>query len=96
MDKKKLYLIGLAICLGAIAPLPYGFYTFVRITVTIIGVVAALDFYKNQDGIWILFGGIALIFNPIIPIYLNREIWFFIDLIVAGAFGYAAFKRRNY
>ena len=96
MDKKKLYLIGLALCLAAMAPLPYGFYTFVRITVTIIGIVAALDFYKNKDEVWFLFVGIALLFNPIIPIYLNREIWFFIDLIVAGAFGYAAFKKRNY
>ena len=76
-------------------PLPYGFYTFLRIAVTIIAIVAALDFYKNNEGVWIVFAGITVLFNPLIPIYLTREIWFFIDLITAGFFGYARLKTKN-
>jgi uncharacterized membrane protein len=40
---------------------------------------------KNKDWTWI-FGGIAVLFNPIIPIHLNRKIWNAIDIIVAVIF----------
>lgn len=92
---KNIYWLGLILCLVAVMPLPYGFYTFLRIAVTIIAIVAALDFYKNNEGIWIVFAGITVLFNPLIPIYLTREIWFFIDLITAGFFGYAGLKAKN-
>ena len=29
--------------------------------------------------------GIAILFNPIIPIYLKRQTWFWIDLAAAAA-----------
>ena len=92
---RNLYWIGLILYLGAVLPLPYGFYTFLRIAVTIIAIVAALDLSKNNEGVWIVFAGIAVLFNPLIPIYLTREIWFFIDLIIAGFFGYAGLKTKN-
>ncbi len=37
---------------------------------------------KKVGWAWIL-GIIAVLFNPIIPIYLNREIWVIIDVGVA-------------
>lgn len=95
MEMKNISWVGCILCLVAVLPLPYGFYTFLRIAVTITGIIAALGFYKNDDRIWPVFVGIAILFNPLIPIYLTREIWFFIDLAVAGFFGYAALKLKN-
>jgi hypothetical protein len=31
-------------------------------------------------------GLVALLFNPVVPVHLTREIWFFIDLAVAAIF----------
>jgi len=31
-------------------------------------------------------GGIAILFNPIIPVYLTKEIWVVIDFIIAIVF----------
>jgi hypothetical protein len=36
-----------------------------------------------------VFGAIALIFNPIIPIYLKKETWILIDIISSMLFFYS-------
>lgn len=76
----------------AILPLPYGYYTFLRLVVFISGLFLAYRFYEQKQSGWaILLTGIALFFNPVIPIYLAREGWLPIDLISAGLFFYARF-----
>jgi len=45
-------------------------------------------------GAW-LFGFIAVLFNPLIPVHLWREIWQPIDLAVAAAFLVAAVLLRR-
>lgn len=37
-------------------------------------------------------GGIAILFNPIIPVHLTKDIWVIIDLIVAILFLVSIFK----
>ena len=65
----------------------YGYYTLLRFIVCAVAVYCAFLAYSQskEDWTWI-FGGIAVLFNPIIPIYLNRELWSVIDVIVAGVF----------
>ena len=87
MDKKLLYTLAAVICIIAVFPLPYGYYTFLRISVSIIGCIAAFDLVNKGNPLWVIFAGVVVLFNPIIPIHLSRDIWFFIDLIVAGLFG---------
>jgi hypothetical protein len=41
-----------------------------------------------------LFGFIALLFNPLLPIHLNRDIWVPIDLFTAGLFFIGLFAVR--
>ena len=63
---------------------PYSYYTILRFVVcgvTGYGVYFAAQLEKNGWA-W-AFGIIALLFNPIIPIHLDRETWAFIDLGVA-------------
>lgn len=74
-------------CIIAVFPLPYGYYTFLRIAISLAGCIAAFDLIKKSNPLWLVFAGIVILFNPIIPIHLSREIWFFIDLIVAILFG---------
>lgn len=75
--------------IAAMADLPYGYYTLLRITVTICAGVIAYTTYQRRGTLTpgvILFGGIALLFNPIVPVHLTKEIWAPIDIAVAIVF----------
>ena len=87
MDKKLIYIAAAVLCIIAVFPLPYGYYTFLRISVSIVGCIAAFDLVNKGNPLWVIFAGIVILFNPLIPIHLSRDVWFFIDLIVAGLFG---------
>jgi len=81
-----------AMLLLAIADLPYGYYTILRIIVTIVAGITAFIASEQDNEIWmILFGAIAILFNPIIPIYLDKDTWVVIDVIVAILFGLSTF-----
>jgi len=80
---KPLY-IACCIILGiALLPIAGGFYTLVRIAITIGAVIAAFQNSSNGINTWsIMFGIIAIIFNPIIPVYLHdKGAWMVIDII---------------
>lgn len=80
---KPLY-ITCCIILGiALLPISGGFYTLVRIIITIGAIVAVFQNSSNEINIWsIIFGIIAILFNPIVPIYLHdKGGWMLIDII---------------
>jgi hypothetical protein len=62
----------------ALVRLPIGYYTFLRIAVTI-GALLLLHHHWTRNGInvWVvLFGAVAILFNPVLPIYLgDRSLW---------------------
>ena len=92
MDKKFLYGAAVFMCLVAVFPLPYSFYTFLRLVVSVTAVVAAIELQSEDNFLWILFGGITLLFNPLFLVHLEKEVWFPIDLFVAGCFGWMVFR----
>lgn len=53
---------------------------------------------RHGSKLFFLFAAIAVLFNPVAPIYLNREIWLILD-ILAGLimllYGYAQFRNRR-
>jgi len=57
---------------GALAPWPYGYYQFLRFVVCGVGAYVAVMAY-NWQKLWAtyLFGFIALLFNPLVPIHLS-------------------------
>ena len=80
---KPLY-IACCIILGiALLPITGGFYTLVRIAITIGAVIAAFQNSSKFIIIWIImFGIVAILFNPIIPVYLHdKGAWMMIDII---------------
>lgn len=66
----------------------YSFYTLLKIIVTGAAIYYAYYLYSalNQKDFWFWsFIVIAILFNPIIPIYLyDKSIWMVIDVIVIG------------
>ena len=76
-----------ALLLVALGQHPYGYYTFLRWAVTVAALVvawAAFTGFQHWAG-W-LFVGIALLFNPLAPVYLDRATWRPIDIASAAAF----------
>ena len=67
----------------AFAKLPIGYYTFLRIVVTLVSIIIIVAELNGGLNFWvILFSFIAIVFNPIFPIYLgHKSIWEVIDII---------------
>lgn len=93
-DLKIPYLIVIALSLLALAPMPYGYYIFLRIAVTACAAMTAYLKYQMSDRsllVWVCVG-VAILFNPIIPIHLTRGIWMVINVAVAALFGFLLYK----
>jgi hypothetical protein len=80
---KTLLLICAGLLFVGLIDLPIGYYTLLRIVVTIGSVAVVITEFENRLNIWVItFGLIAILFNPLIPIYLNdKSIWMPIDII---------------
>lgn len=88
-NKKILTIIASAFLFIAIFNgLPYGYFTLLWFVICTVGAYLAYKIYKeNKESLWVwAFGFIAILFNPIIVIHLQREQWWFIDLIVGVFF----------
>ena len=67
----------------AILPMPIGFYTLTRLIICGSSVYFAYNFYKSKEvtNTWI-FGFFAILYNPIIPVYLYEKIiWTVINIV---------------
>jgi len=76
----------------AIAPLPYGYYTILRIITTGVFLWSSFIMLENNESIlpWV-FILLAIIFNPILKVYFPKEIWAVIDIFS----GLLIFVMRN-
>lgn len=85
---RYLLLICSGLLLLALVDLPIGYYTFLRIIVTIGAFSIIVTEFENGINFWVIvFGIIAILFNPLLPIYLNdKSAWMPIDLIVSVLF----------
>lgn len=77
----------------AVANLPIGYYTFLRILVTIGAIAVVVTEFDKGVNVWVVvFGIVAILFNPLIPVYLyDKSVWMVIDLITAAIFGIKSF-----
>ncbi|MCH3883395.1 DUF6804 family protein [Tenacibaculum aquimarinum] len=63
--------------------MPYGFYQLVRIVALIgFGILAYKANEENKNTEMIIYGGLALLFQPFFKLALGREIWNIVDVIV--------------
>lgn len=80
----------------AIADLPYVYYQFLRIVISIIaGINAFGELEKENKMLFFYFALVLILFNPIIPIHLDKFTWTPIDLIAGIIFGISAFTFKD-
>ncbi len=77
----------------AIFAWPYGYYTFLRWAVTAISIYVAVSLSGAKNNKFWIFIGLAILFNPLRPIYSTKLFWIFADLISAGLF--LAFSKKS-
>lgn len=77
-----------AFLLLAIFRFPIGYYTFLRIVITIGAIIILSEEFKKELNIWlVLFGMKVILFNPVFPIYLyKKSLWVPIDIAAALLF----------
>lgn len=74
---------------------PYGYYIFLRWIITASAIFLIWVAYNLKKTFWLfLMGIVAVLFNPIIPIHLDKETWVIIDFIVAILFLVSIFKMK--
>jgi hypothetical protein len=73
--------------LCALAPCPYWYYKLLRWVVSGMALVFAVFGHSTGRG-WGtgLFGLVAILFNPLIPLHLSKPIWRSIDIVTATVF----------
>ncbi|MBU4349178.1 hypothetical protein KJ830_02225 [bacterium] len=81
---KYFVILSILILFGAIAEWPFGYYTLLRWITCIASILVAFQaFEKNIDWAKVVFIVIAILFNPLVPIYLSRSTWIPLDIITA-------------
>lgn len=77
--------------------MPYGFYQFVRFIALVgFGVLAYKANVKNNNSEVIIYGCLALLFQPFFKIALGRVMWNIVDVIVGiGLIGSLFMKRTE-
>lgn len=69
----------------SIFDMPYGYYTFARVMVFVISIIFLIMWYVANDMefsmefIPVII--VAILWNPILPIYLDKETWVILDVI---------------
>lgn len=81
---KHLKLILALLFLLCLAPMPYGFYSLVRFVAMIAFAIYAYIYHeKKNNKLAITFLSLAILFQPLLPIYLGRTLWNIVDVLVA-------------
>ena len=89
-------IIAAAFLFMALLEWPYGYYQLLRLIVTGAAAwVAYIAYGAKKQWLMALFLIIALLFNPIAPIHLDREIWAVIDILCATGFVCAVFWGKS-
>lgn len=96
MDKiiKLTMALLLFLCL---ADMPYGYYQFVRFAGLIGFTILAYQAHQQGNQIeMIVYGGLALLFQPFFKVALGREMWNIVDVVVGlGLISSMIFKKEG-
>lgn len=79
----------------SIFELPYGYYTFLRWIVLVGAGIITYNFFKLSE--WenpYIWGSIIsmILWNPMVPIYMEKGSWVVFDIVGGMYFAYLAFK----
>lgn len=75
----------------------YSYYIFLRWFIFLTSIYFSYSSHKNKNKTWLIgFIVISLLFNPIIPIYLSKDVWAIIDVATAILILISIFSDFNY
>jgi hypothetical protein len=83
----------------AIADLPYGYYRLLRWVACAVAIASAIQLHRGQrqrqGWAWVL-GGVALLFNPLVPVHFEKATWRIFDGAAGLVFlGVLYFARKD-
>lgn len=79
-----------------LADMPYGFYQFVRFAGLIGFAILAYQAHKQgRKTEMIIYGGLALLFQPFFKVVLGRTLWNFVDAVVGIGLLVSVFKQKK-
>jgi len=70
----------------------YDFYQLLRVVVSFTAAYHAYALYERKNDLWMLYAGVVILFNPLLPIHLDRSIWAIVDFATAFVFIRGYFK----
>lgn len=77
--------VAAVLLVGALGRWPYGYYRLLRLVTCAAAAYGAYVSYSVGRMGWLwAFVLVAVVFNPIIPLHLSRQIWLPIDLLTAA------------
>lgn len=80
---KAIKIILAILLLLCLADMPYGYYQFVRFAALIGFAILAYEAnQQNKQTEMIIYGSLALLFQPFFKIALGRDLWNMVDVIV--------------
>ena len=86
----RLFWVAPLVVMGiGVLPMPYGYYNILRVVVCVSAVFMAVRAMKTENGQLLpwLFGGLALLYNPVLPVHLNEKaIWMMVNAFTAIVF----------
>lgn len=86
-----LWIVVAAVGLALIPTLPYGYYTVMRWVVCALCVWLAVSAHRASQEPWIwTWVIIAGVYNPIVPVHANREVWSIVNLVTIAIAGWFA------
>ncbi len=87
--------VAVLLLLWAFTDHPYSYYQILRWVVCGFTAYCAYLAYEKKDNTWTwIFSIIAVLFNPIVPFYFERETWQIIDVITAVIIFVSIFKKN--
>ena len=82
----------LLLCL---ASMPYGYYQLIRfLTTCAFGWMAYKYYQAERENLMIIFGALALLFQPFFKIALGRTLWNVVDVVVAVFLLYLVIREK--
>ena len=102
MNKNSLYLFFLIpavlLIIAPIISFPYGFYTFLRLVISLTSGFIIYLTYKSSNGIneiSFIFLIILILYNPVIPVHLSRDIWMPINFVTSAIYIFSFFSVKK-
>jgi hypothetical protein len=91
-----LKIIAIVILVGALWNHPYSYFQILRWTVAVAGAYSAYTSFNSKNIFWgWVFVAVTILFNPIAPIYLQKDTWQTFDLIGAVVFSVSIFVKKK-